>query len=441
MTGLCVFDGGVGALADRLTVKRAEPPPAPAMASAPQLAMAKDADDVTVPPRAAPAISSDGARGGWIEDVCVDGAVPSCKQWAMDPFYAAVASETAGKLGRAVRVSWYGDSVIATDAIPARLRSQLQTELGDGGPGFIYASAPHRFCDHEVVTRTTHGDWRTYAISTTPVSDHIYGAGGSTAETIAGTADLKLTSGKATQVALYYLGQPRGGTAIVSADGAEVLRADTKADPKQSRRAAATVASGASRFKLETKGRVRLFGIGLENSSGITVDNFGIVSVNVKSFLNHDTAHLQTELVDRGADLIMMMIGANEAHWLGDSDRSAAQYQTNFEKVLTPIRSARPDAACLVISPTDQAEAGEHGFVSRAVMPKLVNAQRAAARAAGCAFFSLYDWMGGKGSAVKWYKKGLIGSDFTHPSRKGANKMADALFDALIAGYRDHAPR
>ncbi|MGE3547078.1 MAG: GDSL-type esterase/lipase family protein, partial [Kofleriaceae bacterium] len=316
-----------------------------------------------------------------------------------------------------------------------------QAELGDGGPGFVYVSTPYRFCDHESVTRTNDGDWATYAISTVPIADHLYGPGGSTAETHGGTAALKLVSGKVTEVALYYLGQPRGGTAIVSADGDEILRTDTRTDPKQAARAVATVAAGGSRFKLETRGRVRLFGVHLENSSGIAVDNLGIVSVSAKSFLNHDPAHFQRALVQRGADLIMLMIGANEAHWLGNTERSATQYQASFEKVLAPIRTARPDAACLVISPTDQAEASDHGYVSRPVMPKLINAQRAAARASGCAFFSLYDWMGGKGSALRWYKQGLIGSDFTHPSHKGADTMADALFDALMSGYREHAPR
>ena len=74
-------------------------------------------------------------------------------------------------------------------------------------------------------------------------------------------------------------------------------------------------------------------------------------------------------------------------------------------------------------------------------MPLLVEAQRKAAHAHGCAFFSTYDWMGGKGSAVKWFRKGLVGSDFQHLSRKGANKIADAVFEALLAGYQRYAHR
>ena len=93
----------------------------------------------------------------------------------------------------------------------------------------------------------------------------------------------------------------------------------------------------------------------------------------------------------------------------------------------------------MVISPTDQAEAKDGAYPSRPVMPVLVAAQRAAARTAGCAFFATYDWMGGKGSAEKWFRKGLIGSDFTHLSRKGANKLSDAVYEALMSGYAKYA--
>ncbi len=48
--------------------------------------------------------------------------------------------------------------------------------------------------------------------------------------------------------------------------------------------------AGAKKLEFEAKGKVRTFGVALENPAGIVVDNFGIVSVNVKSFGNHDPA-------------------------------------------------------------------------------------------------------------------------------------------------------
>jgi lysophospholipase L1-like esterase len=436
VAGLIVFDGGLGALADRLTVKRdsAGARPAGPVFTAPPVVVAEaesDEPEVAPPLPQAPSGSHD---VGALTDTCIDGKPDACKRWAMDAFYSAVADAKKGALGHPVRVSWYGDSVVATDAIPGRLRSRLQTELGDGGPGFVFVVPPHRFCNHESITRSSNGTWAAYAISTIQVSDGLYGPGGSTAVADGGDATIKLVAGKVTNVELYGLAQPHGGRATVRADGTEIAHADTAGDSKQPTFATAKIDGGASKFEIDTHGRVRLFGIDLENDQGAVVDNLGIVSVNVKSFNNNEAEHWSAELGHRGADLLMIMIGANEAEWLAPGDKDTKDYQAHYEQVLAPLRKGRPDASCLVVSPTDQAEEHDGDYRSRPVMPLLVAAQRKAAEAQGCAFYSTYDWMGGKGSSARWFRKGLVSSDFQHLSHKGANKMADALFEALITG-------
>jgi lysophospholipase L1-like esterase len=431
---LLYLDGGVQALADRLTSKR-ETQRAPVM-SAPTVEVAEaDESDVTPPLPPAPAGSHDVAA---LDDTCLDGTEDACKRWAMDAFYKAVADEKKGTLGRAVRVSWYGDSVIASDEIPGRLRQKLQGELGDGGPGFVFIVPPHRFCEHEAITRSAGGGWTSHAITVLQTPDGLYGPGGASAETDGGRATIKLVSGTVTSVELYYLAQPHGGTTTITGDDGELLHAETAGDAKLPGYTAATTA-GVSKIDLETKGRVRLFGVDLENARGAVVDNLGVVSVNVKSWLKADAAHWSTELGHRGADLILVTIGANEAHWLAPADKDTRDYQGHYEELLARIRTGRPDASCLVVSPTDQAMEKDGEYPSRPVMPVLVEAQRRAAHAKGCAFYSTYDWMGGKGSSAKWYKRGLVGSDFTHLTQKGANKLADGLFTTLMTGYQRYA--
>jgi lysophospholipase L1-like esterase len=444
IVGLFVLDGNVQAIADRVTSRGdrdVSSPPAAGPAFAPRVVVAAADDDVPAGSAAAAvAVAGTGsaaavAPSGPLEDVCLDGTPDHCKRWGMDGYYRAVAQEQAGKLGRPVRVSWYGDSVVATDAIPGHLRSKLQGALGDGGPGFVFIVPPHRFCSHEAITRSEAGTWTSHAISTQLVADGLYGVGGSSAESDDGRSTIKLVNGKITNVDLYYLAQPHGGKATVLADGSDVLEQDTKADVKTAGYAPIEIKDGAKKIDIEANGRVRLFGVDLENTSGAVVDNLGIVSVHVKSFAVHDQDAWAGELAHRGADLIMIMIGANEAQWLGPKDQDTKDYASHYEKILAPIRKGRPDASCLVVSPTDQAEAKDGAYPSRPVMPVLVEAQRTAAKAAGCAFFSTYDWMGGKGSAAKWFAHGLVGSDFQHLSQRGANKLGDAVFEALMAGY------
>lgn len=437
--GVWLLDGNLDAFADRLTHNR-EPPPAgatPSFAPAP-VTVAEAEPEPAKDKVPAPTDKGDRSKIGALEDVCLDGTAAACKRWGMDGFYRAMAESKRGKLGRALRVSWYGDSVVAGDTMPARLRSRLQHDLGDGGPGFVFATPPHRFCLHEAISRSqSNGEWLSYAVSTVTHPDGMYGPGGATAETYGANTTIKVNSGKASQVELYYLAQKGGGTIKVNADGTEVIRVDSKADKKTVSYASATVTGGAAKFRLELeKGRSRLFGITLENPTGAVVDNFGIVSASVANFGNRDAEHFAAELSHRGADLVMIMLGTNEATWLKPGDQDTKSYQARYEKVLEPVRKGRPDAACLVVSPTDSAESKDDAYRSRPVLPVLVEAQRRAAHSKGCAFYSTYDWMGGKGSAMKWYRSGLLGGDFVHLSVKGANKVSDGVYDALVAGFQ-----
>ncbi len=431
IAGVGLFDGNFNALADRLTKKRAPEAAAPgpvivAKSETSVTTASEDAELVAALPPP-PAGSHD---VGALDDVCLVGTEDHCTKWAMDGFYKALADSRKGTLGRALRVSWYGDSVVATDALPGRLRTRLQDELGDGGPGFVYILPPHRFCAHERIVRSGGENFLQFAVSMQHAADGFYGPAGASVETGGGNVTIKLLAGKVTNAQLYYLAQPSGGTVSLNETSAS-----TAADAKTAGWLE-EVSSGASKFEIKAHGKVRLFGLSLENLKGAVVDNFGIVSVHVKSYAAADADHWATELEHRSADLIMFMIGANEAQWLHPGDHALKEYQSHYEKLLAPIRKGRPDASCLVVSPTDQAEADGDGFKSKAVMPLLVDAQRRAAHAQGCAFYSTYDWMGGKGSAAKWFKKKLVNSDFQHLSVAGANKMADGVFDTLMAGAK-----
>ncbi|HEX3761065.1 MAG TPA: GDSL-type esterase/lipase family protein [Kofleriaceae bacterium] len=468
VVALCVLDGGVDAIADRFRPHRAPEPAAPAgpaftappveVAEAPEAALPSSPPAPGAPapaPRAAGGVhidvdnppgtivAADRSRILALEDTCLDPPPPistdQCKRWALDAFFHATREAKRGRLGRALRVSWYGDSVIATDAVPAVLRTRFQDELGNGGPGFVYVVPPHRFCGHEAITRASGGSWNVHAITTGLIPDGLYGVGGSTAETDDGRATIKLVAGTASQLDLYYLAQPRGGSVAITADGKKLATVDTRGTAKQPGFATASAEGGAQKFELAAHGKVRLFGVSLENPTGVVVDNLGVISVNLKSFDANKPEHFQAELKHRGADLVMLMIGANEAEWLSPGDRDTKDYATRYAKLLTQVRTALPDASCLVVSPTDQAEARDGTYESRPVMPALINAQRLAAEGAGCAFYSTYDWMGGKGSAAKWFRKGMVGSDFQHLSRKGAEALGDGLFRTLVAGYQKYA--
>jgi len=445
---LVALDGNLGAVLGRLADRGVGEAPDPEAAGVGPGFLARDeGPDETppLPPRVA-GVGTGGAAPATaavktpIDDVCVEPAGGGCARWAMDGFYAALAATDGGQAKAPVRVAWYGDSVSATDQVPGRVRARLQDVHGDGGAGFVHAALPHRFMENGAIQRTNTGSWLAYGVSTVPIADDLYGLGGSTAEATGPGNRVRLRphtpSGKVAHYDVYYLAQPHGGTAEVVVDGAVAATLDTAADAKAARFERIDVADGAHTFELRvTAGRVRLFGVALERDQGAVVDNLALVSASAQTLLHIQLDHWKAQLAHRAPDLVVIMLGSNESKWLVPGRKAMADYQAVFERLLAPIRAARPEASCLVVAPLDQAEVVAGALAPRSLIPAMVDTQRRAAQAQGCAFWDAFAWMGGKGSAIRWNRRGLLSEDFHHLSARGSAMIADGLVDALLAGY------
>jgi hypothetical protein len=70
-------------------------------------------------------------------------------------------------------------------------------------------------------------------------------------------------------------------------------------------------------------------------------------------------------------------------------------------------------------------------------IPLIRDAMRNAAFKNSCAFWDLYEAMGGENSMVAWVNNEppLAGKDFTHFSHKGAEFVGEMLYNALISEY------
>jgi lysophospholipase L1-like esterase len=365
-----------------------------------------------------------------LEDPCLD---DGCTRHALDGFRAALAAQRAGTATHPLRISYFGDSLTADDHITGELRRALQAELGDGGPGFVFAVAPHPYCQHRAVARIVGTGWESFGISTTVPPDHLLGLGG-TAEGD-GAIRFVLATPAVRSVDVHYLAQPHGGSFAIVADDAVVTTVATAGEHKQSAFAATAIPAGTRRIELRARGRVRLFGATLEAAAGAVVDNLGIVNATAKQMHNNNLdEHLGNQLAHRASDLVIVMLGTNEAEWLRASGAGMREHEKLFGELLATIRRAAPQASCLVVSPLDQLDWREDGMPPRTSVPAMVEAQRRAAQANGCALWDVYAWMGGKGSSRAWFARGLLAKDFQHPTSEGAERIADALFAGLVPG-------
>jgi len=363
------------------------------------------------------------------DDPCLDAA---CMHHALDHFTAALAAQRKGTATRALRISYFGDSLVGDDLISHALRDKLGALVGPGGPGFVFAAPPHPYCQHRAVTRWLGGSWQIHSVSTTVPADHLLGLGGSAESEGDGVIRLAPKAPVAL-VDLHYLAQPRGGTLAVMADGATVGTVETRGDAKRGAFAQVALPDGVKKIELRASGRVRLFGAALEAARGAVVDNLGIVNATAKQLAHHILPeHLRNQLAHRASDLVIVMLGTNEAEWLAAKGAGMAEHEQVFGELLATIRAANPDGSCLVVSPLDQLDWRAEGLPPRTSVPAMVEAQHRAAVANGCAFWNVYEWMGGKGASKTWHARGWLIKDYQHPTPQGDERLAEALYAGLV---------
>lgn len=351
---------------------------------------------------------------------------------ALDSFVSALDAQRAKTASRPLRISYFGDSLTADDQITNALRGKLAALLGDGGPGFAFAVEPHPYNQHRALSRWVQGAWRVNGISTQPAPDHLLGFGGS-AETDGGGVIRFAPAAAVSSIDVHYLAQPHGGAFSIVADGKSITSISTSAEKKKGEFATAAIPDGTKKIELRAAGRVRLFGASLEAARGSVVDNLGINSATAKQMSRYNLAdHLRNQLAHRAPDLVVVMLGTNEAEWLAPNGSGMAEHEKLFGELLASVHAANPKSSCLVISPLDQTDWRAENMPPRASIPAMVEAQRRAAAANGCAFWDVYAWMGGKGASKQWLRRGLLMKDFQHPTTPGAQRIAAALYAGLI---------
>lgn len=366
-------------------------------------------------------------------------AIEDATGHAMDAFYTRLFRTKKKELGAVTRIEHYGDSVITSDYISGTMRRKMQAEFGDAGHGFILVAKPWDWYFHNDVMMGAGEGWSSSKVTGPFNRDLAYGIGGVSyvgqpgASSWYGTAKGETYGKKVSRFDVYYMETPNGGDVELKADG-KTETFSTKGDSKESKLHSLPVNDGENRMTLRVvSGSPRLFGVALERDvPGVVYDALGANGGrgSLLGAMNPDHWRQQFELRDPA--LVILQYGTNESE-AGMADRDA--YEKTQRALLDKVKAAAPSASILVIAPLDRAQKAEGELKTMPVIKKLVDAQRKVAGEAGVAFWNTYEAMGGEGSMALWVKKGLAGSDLTHPSPQGGEVLGDLLFKALTSGY------
>jgi lysophospholipase L1-like esterase len=135
-------------------------------------------------------------------------------------------------------------------------------------------------------------------------------------------------------------------------------------------------------------------------------------------------------------ELYILQFGGNSVPYLSGRE-SAFKHGESFREHIQRFKRMRPDAAIVVIGPSDMSTSVDGIYQTWPFLEELNDGMKAAAFAEGCAFWDMYSVMGGRNSMVSWvnHSPQYAGPDYTHFTPAGARKMAELFSKALMDEY------
>jgi len=360
---------------------------------------------------------------------------------ALRGLFARLAELEARTASEDVRVAQLGDSHTASDYGVSVVRRLLAERFGDGGRGFIPLGKPYKRL-FQAGELTSDGDGfepeEGRLSGGRRVGDGCYGPAGIAMESArAGARIWSRYGAPASTLELAYAESPGGGSFDVRVDDTRVARVETRREGRAAAFRVFDVADGAHHVEVRANGdgAVRVFGVTLGSAAkGVVVDALGINGAKVTTPLEWEPAHLAEQLRHRPPALVILAYGTNEC-----GDRTTpAEHEQHFAELLRRVRAGAPKTSCLLLGPPDRAVRGASGAWS--TMPKLlelVEAQRRAARASGCAFYDQLAAMGGPGAIDAWSKEARprARGDHVHLTREGYAALATSMVREVLAAY------
>lgn len=383
-------------------------------------------------------------------------SAPQLPHWSdpsasMAPFFERLADQERDGV---VRAMFYGTSEIGFDRVTSQIRRRMQARFGDGGKGFVVIAPGWRYQRHRDIDWRVDGNWDVFSVRAGRRDDGRYGLGGVLAvntgpawveyRTLEADPDRDedyfdfLSGSRWSHLELYYQGFPDAGTVTLDIDG-ETHLVPTATDRVADRIFAAEAPDGPHDVRISTSDReTRLYGVTMERSSGFVLDALMIIGAWGHTHLNFDVAHLERQVELRWPDLIIFQLGAKEVFRKPDlTDEEAEEFVNQYTLTVERTLAGRPGTACLIVSMKDMGARVRNRVETRPAVHKIVAGSERVAHNTGCAFYNIFEAMGGAGTMGRWaeHEPRLVSPDLGHLMRPGAIAVGDLITDALLAAF------
>lgn len=358
-----------------------------------------------------------------------------------------------------IRVVHYGDSQIEGDRITGYLRQRFQERFGGGGVGYIPAVKVENVS--LPVELESVGTWTRYTIygkRDTSIHHKKYGLAGSFARFSPAEIDsahsqnpyeatLNISHNSSSyqncfnfdRLKLLYNNASKPIIAELSADDAatdfKILSAG-----EDLQTAEWTIPLNSKKIKLDLTSELSpdILGVFMDKSTGIAFDNIPLRGSSGTDFTKMDFNQLSSIYKDQNVGLIIYQFGVNVVP--GEKD-DYTFYENWVYSQLVFLKRLAPGVCVIVIGVSDMSKKVGENYVSWPNVVKVRDAQKKAALRAGCAFWDMYEAMGGENSMPSWVTADppLAGPDYTHFNPNGARIIARLLYKAMMYDYESYA--
>ena len=339
----------------------------------------------------------------------------------MDHFYEMLGKSK--ELTRPVRIAYFGDSFIEGDILTDQLRADLQSEFGGEGVGYIDMASPTAGFRRSV--RAYSKGWRQKSItdsvrfdrSRQGLAERFYVPIGSAYTNVNGLPNRKSKHQDTCSVSNVYFRSPEGMSVSVRINGGETQTFEALATEEVQ--------------TLGVRGRI---GKVTWSVTGDSIDSSGITLGTIPDHTLEEFAKV------RAYDLIVLQFGLNVAN---ARRGNYAEYERKMRQVVVKLAKAFPEASILIVSVSDRGQKVDGEVTTMYGIEQLVKYQRQLAYRTGCAYWNLFEAMGGKGSMAVFADSIPVraNKDYTHLNFAGGRYLGHLLFEALVDGKNNYEKR
>lgn len=357
---------------------------------------------------------------------------------------------------KSIRVLHYGDSQIEGDRITDYLRLKLQGQFGGNGPGLISLMPIANSSINKIATGPGWDRYNVFTMRDKRVTHNNYGilAGFNrfsnykkitdTSAVLSSSITVTTTKfGGANAMAykklkLFYGGAQRK-TWCEFYDGPALIAADSLEAGGLLRMKEYRVGNGSYVHTLKFRGKDSpdFYAMSLESDNGVMVDNIALRGSSGTFFHQINNAQLKQFYDYLNVKLIILQFGGNSLPAIENAEM-AVNYSNYIKYQISLIKKMAPQASIIFIGPSDMSIKKGTDYVTYPYLETMRNALRKAVLESGCAFFDMYDCMGGKNSMPEWVEQKLAATDYTHFSPQGARKIATLFYSELIKEYNQY---